>query len=239
MAKWFRSILILSLIFVFSAFLTSAQEDGGELSDGEEVEIEVDGEEELVFTYDADAGDVITVLVDANDDSDTVMTVFNPDGDEVARDDDNGRGTNPAIVRVELEEDGEYTLVLTMWSDDEELDDEFEVTLYLVDKLDLSDGPQTTVLGDDTEFDRMVFEAEEDVRYIVTVTTDDTLDSTLYIDIIEESDFFAGTRIQLMGTMGAFLFEASEDGEIVFELDMFSFSGDEYEITIEISEYEE
>jgi len=236
MVKWFRSILILSLIFVFSALVTSAQEDGGELTDGEEVEIEVDGEDELIFTYDGEEGDVITVLVDADDDSDTVLTLYNEDGDEIARDDDNGPGTNPALVRVELEEDGEYTLVLTMWSDDEELDDEFEVTLFLVDKLDLSEGPQTTVLGDDFEFDRMVFEAEEDVRYIVTVTTDDVLNSTLYIDIIEESDFFAGTRIQINGTIGAFIFEAEEDGEIVFELDLFSFGGDEYEITIEVTE---
>lgn len=234
MIKFFRSLLVLSLIFVFSAIATSAQVDGGELEDGEEVEVEVDGEEELVFTYNGSEGDVITVIVKADDDTDTRMALLNEDGDEIAEDDDSGEGTNPALIRIVLPEDGEYSIVITDYSDGEELDDEFEVTLYEVELLDLGAGPQTVELGGDFQVDRMVFEAEEDVRYFVFINADDNIDGTLYIDILEEDEFFADTRMSLAGTdAGAIVFEAGDDGLVVVELDFFSFDG-ENEFTVEI-----
>lgn len=234
MIKFFRFFLVLSLIFVFSAIATSAQVDGGELVDGEEVEVEVDGEEELVFTYNGSEGEVISIIVEADDDSDTRMTLLNEDGDEVASDDDSGASTNPALVRIELPDDGEYSVVITDYSEGEELDDEFAVTLYVVELLDLGAGPQTVVLGDDFQVDRMVFEAEEDVRYFIFVNASDNIDGTLYIDVLEEDAFFADTRMSLAGTdSGAIVFEASDDGMVVVELDFFSFDG-ENEFTVEI-----
>lgn len=236
MTKLFRSILLIGLITMFSTMLTIAQEDGGELEDGEEVEVEVDGEEELVFTYDGSEDDVITILVDAQDDTDTRMTLFNEDGDEIATDDDSGRGTNPALVRIVLPDDGEYTIEITHYSDGEELDDEFEVTLYEVDLLDATDDPVELILGDDFELDRVVFEAEEDVQYIIIFTAEDDYDSTMYVEVLEEDETYASTRFDMAGTMRAgFLFEASDDGIVTLELKYFGYN-DEIEVRVEISE---
>lgn len=238
MIKFLRSFLVLSLIFAFSAIATSAQVEGGELVDGEEVEVEVDGEEELVFTYSGSEGDVISIVVEADDDTDTRMTLLNEDGDEVATDDDSGAGTNPALIRIQLPDDGEYSIVIAHYSDDEELDDEFAVTLYEVELLDLGAGPQTVVLGDDFQVDRMIFEAEEDVRYFIFVNAEDNIDGTLYVDVLEEEAFFADTRMSLAGTdAGAIVFEASDDGLVTIELDFFAFDG-ENEFTVEIQEEE-
>lgn len=238
MIKWFRSLLLIGLIFVFTTVFTIAQEDGGELEDGEEVEIDVDGEDELVFTYDGSEGDVISVLVRAEDDTDTRMTLYNEDGDEVASDDDSGPGLNPAFARIVLPDDGEYTIEITHYSDDEALEDEFEVTLFEVDLLDAGEEPVELLLGDDFELDRVVFEAEEDVQYLIILTARDDYDSTLYIELLEEDDSFASIRFDMAGTLRAgFLFEASDDGIVSLELEYFGFN-DEIEVRVEVSEAE-
>ncbi|GAB5494377.1 MAG: hypothetical protein Phog2KO_45920 [Phototrophicaceae bacterium] len=234
MIKFVRSFLVLSLIFAFSVIGASAQVDGGELEDGEEVEVELDGDETLTFTYNGSEGDAVTIVVNANDGTDTRMTLFDEDGDEVATDDDSGEGTNPALIRVQLPEDGEYSIVIEHYSDGEEIEDEFEVTLFEVDVLDLDSGAQTVELGDDFQVDRMVFEAEEDARYYIFINADDFIEGTVYIDILEEGDTFASTRFSLAGTDGgAIVFEASDDGMVVVELDFYSFGGSN-DFTVEV-----
>jgi hypothetical protein len=234
MIKFIRSFLVLSLIFALSVMVASAQVDGGELTDGEEVDVEVDGEEELTFTYNGSEGDVITVVVNASGDTDSRIYLFNEDGDEVATDDDSGESTNPQLIRIQLPDDGEYSIVITDYSEGEELDDEFEVTLFVTELLDLGAGPQTVELGDDFQVDRMVFEAEDDVRYAILINADDHIDGTLYVDVLEEGDFFAGTRMSISGTDGGGLvFEAGDDGMVQVELDFFSYSGSN-EFTVEI-----
>ncbi|MGJ3237100.1 MAG: hypothetical protein ACFE0Q_00195 [Anaerolineae bacterium] len=234
MIKWFRSILVIGVIAIFASMTATAQEDGGALVPGEEVDVEVDGEDALVFTYEASAGEVISILVEAEDGTDTVMTIYDADGDEVARDDDSGPSLNPAFIRLELPDDGEYTIEITPYSDDEPLDDEFEVTLFQTELLDLNAGPQTTVVGDDFEIDRMAFEAEEDVVYAVLVTVADDYSSTLYIDLLEEDQSFASRRARMNGTLElGFIFEADDDGIIIFELEYFGFN-DEAEVTVTV-----
>lgn len=234
MIKLLRSALLIGLIFIFSTMLTSAQVEGGELEDGEEVEVEVDGEEELVFTYDGSEGDVVTITVVAEDGTDTKMTLYDPDGDEVATDDDSGPSLNPALIRVELPADGEYTISIYHYSEDEELEDEFEVTLYETEILDATDEAITLELGDDFELDRVVFEAEEDVQYGIIFTASDDYSSTFYVDVLEEDDTYASTRFDMTGTlMGGFLFEASDDGIVTLELEYFGYS-DEIEVTVEV-----
>ena len=238
MIKWFRSLLLIGLIFVFTTALTYAQVDGGELEDGEEVDIEVDGEDELIFTYDGNEGDVISILVNADDDTDTKMTLYNEDGDEIATDDDSGPGLNPALVRVVLPDDGEYTIEIVHFSDDEALEDEFEVTLFEVELLDATDEPVELLLGDDFELDRVIFEAEEDVQYTILFFARDDYDSTFYVELLEEDDSFANIRFDMAGTLtGGFLFEASDDGIVSLELEYFGFS-DEIEVRVEVSELE-
>src|SRR5690606_29066153 len=158
--KCFRSIFLLGLMLIFNILLSEAQASAGVLLDGETIEIEVDGSEELLLSYEGEAGDVITVLVDARNDTDTQMSLYNADGDEIARDDNSGTFLNPALIRIALPQDGEYRIAITHYNEGEVLIDEFEVTLYEVDLLNLNNGAQSTTLDGEFQLDRMIFEAE-------------------------------------------------------------------------------
>lgn len=237
MTKWLRMLFVFVLVFMFSVAVTSAQMDGGELEPGEEVEIEVDDEEGVEFTYEGEEDEVISIIVDADDDSDTRLIVLDEDGEEIANNDDGGPGTNPAIIRLQLPDDGEYTILLEHWTGDEELDDEFEILLLESELLDLNDGPQTVEMGDDFETESMIFEAEEDIQYLVLITASDDVESTFRLEALAEDDFFASTRVSFSGTQSfAFVFEVNDDGMVNFGLDYSSFDGDGVEFTVEVSE---
>ena len=225
-----RFFLLISILVFLMAGQIMAQSDETYTGD-----IENDRDEDD-YTIELDEGDsvIITAIAPDGSDLDTYLTLLNEDGDEVATDDDSGEGTNPALIRVQLPEDGEYSIVIEHYSDGEEIEDDFEVTLFEVDVLDLDSGAQTVELGDEFQVDRMVFEAEEDTRYFVLIEADDTIDGTLYLDFLEEGDSFATTRMTVSGTDQALIiFEANDDGMVIIELDFFSFSGSN-EFTIEI-----
>lgn len=232
MKKVFGLLLIL-LLALGTAAITFAQVDGGELEFGEEVEVDVDGEDEVEFTFEGEEDQVVTIRATSEADQRITIQLLDPDGDEIALYD---RFGNPAITRQLLEDDGEYTIVIEE-RDGEELDDEIEIIIEETELLSLNDGAQTVLLDDDIEFDYMVFEAEEDVEYIMLVTLDNVPDSTVYVDLVEEDEFFAAKRLSFAGMdEAAVLFEAEDDGELRIEFEFFAFSGDEVEITVEIQE---
>ncbi|MEL6526141.1 MAG: hypothetical protein AAFQ07_10580, partial [Chloroflexota bacterium] len=75
------------------------------------------------------------------------------------------------------------------------------------------------------------------VQYVLSITTEDTPDSTVYVDLLQEGEFFASTRATVAGmSEAAFIFEFNDDGDIEVEIEYFAFSGDEAVITIEITE---
>lgn len=199
---------------------------------GDEEEFDVDGEDELELTFEGAEGDAVTIVArsEASDEQDLMITLNDPDGDELALFDSFGTAV---IIRVPLPVDGLYTIIIEE-RDGEELEDEIEVELIQTEVLDLGDGPQTVELDENFQLDRMIFEAEDDVRYFVFINADDEIDGTLYVDFLEEDTFFADTRLSLSGTdSGAIVFEASDDGLVTVELDFFSFDG-ENEFTVEI-----
>lgn len=213
-----------------------SDEDMGDadLAYGDEEEFDVDGEDELEVTFAGEEGDVVTIIArsEANDEQDLILALNDPDGDELALFDSFGTAV---LIRIELPDDGLYTIAIEE-RNGEELEDEVEIELLQTEILDLGDGPQTVELDENFQIDRMIFEAEEDVRYFVFIEADDTIDGTLYIDFLEEGAFFADTRMSLSGTDGGVIvFEANDDGIVTVELDFFSFDG-ENEFTIEIDE---
>ena len=203
-----------------------------DLAYGDEEEFDVDGEDELEVTFEGSEDDAVTIIArsEANEEQDLRLALLDPDGDELAIFDSFG---DAVLLRVELPDDGLYTIHVTE-RNEEELQDEVQIELLEVEVLDLGDGAQTVELDDEFRVDRMVFEAEEDTRYFVLIEADDTIDGTLYLDFLEEGDSFATTRMTVSGTDQALIiFEANDDGMVIIELDFFSFSGSN-EFTIEI-----
>lgn len=216
------------------------EDDSGDSGDadmaiGDEIEIDTDGLDEVELTFEASEDDVVTILARPEADIDLAIQLLDPDGDEIALFDSFG---NPAIIRQLLEDDGLYTIVITE-RNEEELDDEIEIEILEAEILSLNDGSQTVTLESNYQLDYMVFEAEEDVMYILEIITDGVPDSTLYVNLLQEGEFFAGTRASVAGVENAaFLLEFDEDGEVQVEVEYFAFGGDEIEVTISITEQE-
>lgn len=82
------------------------------------------------YTFEGEAGDFITIRMDATSgDLDALLTLFQDDK-QIAFDDDGGEGTNAAIVSFRLPEDGEYRIEASRWNRFEgETSGSYELTL--------------------------------------------------------------------------------------------------------------
>lgn len=111
--------------------------------EGESFEGEIEGRrDEVEFEIDLNEGDIVTITVTATSgDLDPVATLYNPDGDEVAQNDDidtPGGNYNSQIV-YQAEDSGTYLLVVSAYSGD----GEFIVTLIAGGTVPEDDGGET------------------------------------------------------------------------------------------------
>ncbi|GAB5494084.1 MAG: hypothetical protein Phog2KO_42990 [Phototrophicaceae bacterium] len=97
-----------------------------------------------VIEFDAEAGDVVSINVNSNDSVDTVATLFNPDGVEIASDDDGGVGFDPEIERAVLADTGTYTLEIRTFTTGDS--GEAEVTISRSDVRTLDDAVVRTIV---------------------------------------------------------------------------------------------
>ncbi|MBN1965528.1 MAG: PPC domain-containing protein [Anaerolineae bacterium] len=63
------------------------------------------------WTFDGLAGDVVTISLDGVGGLDGLLILLDPNGSEIARDDDSGGGVNSMIESYRLPQDGEYTII--------------------------------------------------------------------------------------------------------------------------------
>ncbi|MGJ3237101.1 MAG: hypothetical protein ACFE0Q_00200 [Anaerolineae bacterium] len=206
------------------------------LAYGDEEEFDVDDEDELILTFDGADGDVVTIVAISEADQSLTISLQDPDGDEIALFDDFAFGA-ALLVRVPLEADGLYTIEIAE-RDGAELEDEIEVQLIESEILDLDAGIQTTSLDSEISQDYMIFEAEEDVVYVIYLIFDGDIDSSVEVDVFEEDDdsFFAPVSASFTGfDEGGFLFEATDDGIVRVELEYLAFFDGDIDITIEVS----
>ena len=216
-------------------------DDSGSSGDGdigydEEVEFDVDGEDELEITFEGEDGDVVTILARSEADQDLTIVLTDPDDDDVAVFDEFTFGA-AALIRIPLEADGLYTILIEE-RNGEELEDEIEVEVLETEVLDLGESEQETVIDSSVGLDYMVFEAEEDVLYLIEVFLDGDIDSGLDINIFEEEDdsFFAPVSLGVTGVEeAAFIFEATDDGLVTVELEYFAFFDGEIELLVAVS----
>lgn len=228
MIKTSRILFLLLLTF---AFTTSAFAQ--DLAYGDEIDFDVDGDDELEVTFEGSEGDAVTILTRSDAEQDIRIILEDPNGDEIASNSEYNYG-NAILVRIPLEEDGLYTIILEE-TDGEELEDDLEIELLETEVLNLDDGAQTTEIDSDVGEDYMIFEAEEDVTYVILVTLDGEISSAVDIEINQESDTYSpSARISLRDIEeAAFQFEADEDGVIRLSLDYWGYDGD-VEVTIEV-----
>lgn len=205
--------------------------DGGTIALGDSVEIDPEGAAEITLTFEGTEGQAISIFVESATDEDSVLSLEDPDGDEIARNDDGGLGWNPAIRRFELPATGTYTIIITGLGESR-LFGELEVSLEESQVLLLNDGPQTFELDSDVTTDVLSLDVEEDTSYVITVTFDDNIDSAFYLRILDEDLGYARSTMTLSGTTGgSFIFEAEDTGRTTIEVELYTFSGG-VEVTI-------
>lgn len=124
------------------------------------VRVEFDSDTSVqVVEFDGQAGDVISVTVDSNDSVDTIATLFNPDGEEIASDDDGGVGFDPEIERAVLAETGTYTLEIRTFTAGDTGDVQVTISRNDVRTLD-EEEVRTVVLNSKVTTDILTFEGQ-------------------------------------------------------------------------------
>lgn len=80
------------------------------------------------YTFEAEIGDVVSMIVDSNNGIDTTLTVIGPDGFILAADDDGGRGFDPEINNLILGIPGTYIVAIRPFSSGDFGTVEFTIT---------------------------------------------------------------------------------------------------------------
>ena len=100
-----------------------------------------------VFVFQGEQGDSVNVVVDGERSFDTRLDLYTADGTLVADDDDGGRGLQPELFGIVLQQTGNYYLVV---SSNSTRDGEVIVTLEIESSLaSLNDGAQTITVDAD------------------------------------------------------------------------------------------
>lgn len=105
---------------------TPEEQPGGELPDaadqgaiglGETVEATLAEEEIHAWTF-AEGPATIDVLVQADDDLDAILEIYDPDGDLMAQADDSFAGGEESLTAVDIPDEGEYIIIVRDFFDD-------------------------------------------------------------------------------------------------------------------------
>ncbi|GAB4508491.1 MAG: hypothetical protein OHK0046_01100 [Anaerolineae bacterium] len=195
--------------------------------------VQFNGTDNQFFNFEGVKDQVVTIFVDSADQFlDTELTLTGPNGEEVANDDDSGAGTDPALLRIVLPEDGNYTLQLGPSYGQELVG---VVNLFIEEseqQLIGSDPVALTLGGGNFESDVLRFEAEANTTYRLTVRSTNGLNTSVRVDV--SPDDFTQPRISFDGVIGgSFDFRANADGLIDIQVSMgFLVDSTEIEITL-------
>ncbi len=139
---------------------------------GETVEAEFTGlTTTAYFSFEAEAGDVISIAVTGDGDVDTALTVMSPYNAILTYDDDGGVGFNPEINSFLLEQRGTHTIQLATYARGEI--GAVTLTLERDELQSLDEDTQRVRLNDKRTQIRLVFEgvAGQNVRLIVQIVS--------------------------------------------------------------------
>ncbi|MEL6309069.1 MAG: PPC domain-containing protein, partial [Chloroflexota bacterium] len=166
------------------------------------------------ITFDADAGDVISITADSGGDFDTVATLTDEFGRVIASDDDGGSGFDPEIERVVIELTGSYTLAISTFNTGDE--GEVDVTINLDDVRTLdNDEVRTVRLNNKMNADVLTLEGE--AGDIISLEIDLVNGSIADLAIIASQNGFQLMNYTTFGlpstiTLG---FEVPADGTVI------------------------
>ena len=122
------------------------------------------------LTFEADAGDMISVTVSA-DNVDTQLRVLSPEGEVLVSDDDSGAGVNPELRNYGVTMSGTYTLAVTAFTPG--ASGSVEVTLTRAEQRSLAEGTLTVRLDSKQAVETLLLNGEsgEEIQLEIEVAS--------------------------------------------------------------------
>jgi hypothetical protein len=183
-----------------------AEFDGGTLAAGEPVTIESPGAPVIRFEFDGTQGMVVNLFAESSDD--TFITVDDPFGEQIARDDDSGGSLNPYIRRLLLPSDGTYQVNIEDFSD-EPIMNPVTVTLEETEPLEILDADPVTISLTNSAVEAINLDASAGQAYRLTLMDMD--ENSLSLDVIQQERNIASSFTSGMSEMSV-VFTTPEDG---------------------------
>jgi len=143
-----------------SFFMTLNRVETLNIAYGDEVETQISGDGQVYFQFEAQTGDVVSVIVDG--DVDTSLALLDSYNYTVLTDEDSGSRFNPEITDYLVSTGGTYSLMLTSVRGD---GGTVRLTLERGELLSLDDGAQTLSFSSNVTTRSVSFTAEAGVEY--------------------------------------------------------------------------
>lgn len=183
------------------------------------------------YSFMGKEGDVINLFTD-NEEVDTRLVIYGPDGSEIAYDDDSGPGYAALIRRVMLPASGAYSVELSPFSEDET-----GVTNLVLEQTELSmldSGAQTVTFNDDLSLERFGLTVTEGMSYRVTVTMDAAANGSL--EVMLDPEYYDVASVNYNNTSEVSMsFVSSVSGVVPVEIMDYSWAADAVSYTIAVT----
>jgi hypothetical protein len=212
-----------------SFFLTLNRIEMIEIAYGDEVETTIRGTGELYFQFEAQMGDIVSVIVDA--DVDTSLTLRDPYGYSVLSDEDSGSRFNPEITNYLVNSAGTYSLVLTSVGGESGT---VRLTLERGELPSLDDGPQTVSFDEVMTTRSLTFTAEQGVEYTLTFQVQDGVASPSFELRIGEFGYSYYSANNVTG--GSVSFVAETSGSAVITVNEYSYRNSHIVVSLTANE---
>jgi hypothetical protein len=154
----------------FTATITPSDIRPAALNDTQAFSLSPDVPEQY-YAVDLSAGDQISLFTDTDNTLDTVLRVLNSNGDEVASDDDGGRGLDAEINNLMIEYNDTYMIVVSTFASNASGEGILAIAHDQVQSL--NDGTASITLNDKRYHDLVVFDGTAGDVVMLTIDTQD------------------------------------------------------------------
>lgn len=183
------------------------------------------------FSFDANAGDVISVTVDSGGSVDTVLSLLDPEGFSVFTDDDGGAGLDPEMTRFVIPNSGTYILTLRTFTPGSE--GNASLTLNLNDVRTLDEESRTVVLNGKQNRDVLTLTGEAGEAIQLNIAVESGNPGDLNVSVVQNGQslmYYQSFGIPSEITLG---FVIPEDGEVTIFVEDYSGAASSFTVSIE------
>lgn len=182
------------------------------------------------FTFMGKQGDAVNLYTD-NGELDLRLTLYGPDGTEVAYDDDSGEGMAPLLRRVLLPASGAYQVELAPYSESEA--GVAQLILELTELVMLGDGPQTVVFNSEMTTETYGLALTEGASYRVTLTSDVAANGNM--EIMLDPVMYDVVSVNFNNlTEVSTVFTSNVTGTVTLTLDNYTWVAEEVTFTVDM-----